>query len=163
MMDPASEARLALVNPQLASKIRLLATLLDDEGIHIRVTQGLRSWNDQQKLYAQGRTTPGKIVTNAAPGHSWHELGMACDVAPFDSSGQPDWNVSHPAWKRIVGLGESLGMYSGDEFAHCPKDDAHFQLTGTFPVSPNDEARSVFLNAGMTSVWVEAGLFDTEG
>src|SRR5208337_72827 len=159
-MDSTSETRLSAVNPQLAAKIHNLAALLADEGIVIRVTQGLRSWNDQQKLYAQGRTTPGKIVTNAPPGYSWHNYSLACDVAPFDSDGQPDWNASHPAWQRIIGLGESLGMVSGSTFVHCP-DNPHLQLTGVFGVSPDDEVRSIFLNAGMTEVWIEAGLFDT--
>src|SRR5208337_5639888 len=111
-MDSTSETRLSAVNPQLAAKIHNLAALLADEGIVIRVTQGIRSWNDQQKLYAQGRTTPGKIVTDAPPGHSWHEFGLACDVAPFDTEGQPEWNEDDPTWgpvwKRIIGLGESL-------------------------------------------------------
>ncbi len=171
VMDPSSETRLSLVNPQLARKIRAEATLLADEGIDIRVTRGLASWNDQQKIWLQGRDQTGKvidplkIVTNAPPGHSWHNFGMAVDVAPFDAQGKPEWKLDDPiwgpVWRRIIALGESLGMYSGDEFVHCPKDDPHFQLTGTFPVSPNDEARSVFLNAGMSCLWIEAGLFDT--
>lgn len=156
-MDPTSESRLVQVNPLLAQKIRALAALLADEGIQLRVTQGLRSWNDQAALYAQGRTVPGKVVTNAPPGYSWHQFGLAVDVVPIDQSGQPDWNANHPSWKRIVALGESLGMVSGSTFVHCP-DNPHFQLTGSFPVSPTEEARQVFQLAGMTAVWVEAGL-----
>ena len=161
-MDPTSEARLQQVCPQLASKVRNLALLLADENIEIRVTQVVRSWNDQQKLYAQGRTTPGTIVTQAPPGHSWHEFGMAVDVAPFDAVGQPQWKVDDPVWgpvwQRIIRLGESLGLFSGDQFVRCSKDDPHFQLTGTFPASPNDEARQIFITAGMSAMWVEAGL-----
>jgi peptidoglycan L-alanyl-D-glutamate endopeptidase CwlK len=156
-MDAVSDSRLAQINPELAGKVRSLAALLADENIIIRVTQGLRSWNEQQALYAQGRTTPGKIVTNAPPGYSWHQFGLAVDVAPFNLEGQPDWNAEDPNWKRIIALGESLGLVSGSTFISCP-DDPHFQLTGSWPVSPTDEVRSVFLNAGMLAVWVEAGL-----
>ena len=154
-MDNLSEARLQLVCPALAAKIRALAIAVTTEPI--RVTQGLRSWADQQKLYDQGRTTPGEIVTQAAPGHSWHEFGLAVDVAPFDAAGQPDWNLQHPIWRTIIRVGESLGLYSGDEFCRL-KDDPHFQLTGTWPVSPNDEVRQMFLEQGMEAVWQQAGL-----
>ena len=154
-MDTVSEARLQLVCPALAAKIQSLALMLQDEGITFRVTQGLRSWNDQDKLYQQGRTLPGKIVTNAPAGHSWHEFGLAVDVVPMDPL--PDWDTTHPVWTRLINVGESLGLYSGSEFTHI-KDEPHFQLTGTFPVSPNDEARQIFKNAGMEAVWQEAGL-----
>lgn len=161
-MDTISGARLQLVCPALSDKIYQLAAMLEDEGIVFRVTQGLRSWNDQDKLYQQGRTTPGPIVTDAPAGYSWHEFGLAVDVSPFDAAGKPEWNETDPVWgpiwRRLISVGESLGMYSGNEFVHCPKDDPHFQLTGTFPVSPNDEARQIFQNAGMEAVWKEAGL-----
>jgi len=154
-MDPRSESRLALVNPQLAEKIRNLAALL--KGSNIRVTQGLRSWGEQEALYAQGRTLPGPKVTNAMPGYSWHNFGLAVDVAPFDAAGQPDWNAADPVWRMIISVGEGMGLYSGDEFLHC-KDEPHFQLTGTFPVSPNDEARELLAHSGMEAVWKAAGL-----
>jgi peptidoglycan L-alanyl-D-glutamate endopeptidase CwlK len=156
-MDPRSESRLALVNSQLAEKVKDLAVLLAAEGIEIRVTQGLRSWGEQEALYAQGRTLPGPIVTNAMPGYSWHNFGLAVDVAPFDAAGQPDWNAADPAWRKIITLGESIGLYSGDEFLHC-KDEPHFQLTGKFPVSPNNQARELLAHLGTDAVWKAAGL-----
>ena len=165
-MDSVSEARLQLVCPALSNKIHLLAAMLEDEGIAFRITQGLRSWNEQQQLWLQGRDAdgnvidPSKIVTKAPPGHSWHEFGLAADVVPMDQvPPQPDWNTTHAVWQRLINVGESLGLFSGSEF-HDIKDTPHFQLTGTFPVSPNDEARQVFQNAGMEAVWVEAGLME---
>jgi peptidoglycan LD-endopeptidase CwlK len=155
-MDSLSEAKLQLVCPALALKIQSLYGLITYEPI--RVTQGFRSWAEQAKLWRQGRGDPGEIVTNAPPGHSWHEFGLAVDVAPFDAEGNPDWNLSHPVWQQIIKSGEALGLYSGDEFVHCSKDDPHFQLTGTFPVSPNDEVRQIFLTQGMKAVWQQAGL-----
>lgn len=163
-MDAVSEARLQLVCPTLAAKIHLLAAMLEDEGIVFRVTQGLRSWNDQQKLWQQGRDSNGnivdltKVVTKAPPGHSWHEYGLAVDVVPMNQTPpQPDWNITHPDWQRLVAVGESLGLFSGTEF-HDIKDTPHFQLTGSFPESPNDEVRQLFMNVGMEAVWTEAGL-----
>jgi hypothetical protein len=160
-VDTLSEVRLEVVCPLFADKIRQVALMIAEEPI--RVTQGLRSWADQEKVWLQGRdangiiVNPKLIVTNAPPGHSWHEFGLAVDVAPFDAAGKPDWNLSHPVWKKIIAAGESLGLYSGDEFC-SRKDDPHFQMTGRFPVSPTDEVRKIFANVGVYGVWVEAGL-----
>lgn len=150
-MDPISEARLLNVHPKLAGRVRQMAEMLEGENITIRVTQGLRTWADQAALYAQGRTTPGKIVTNAQPGHSYHNFGLAIDVAPFDGN-IPDWSVDHPAWKRIVAVGESLGLQSGSEWRTFP-DWPHFQMTGQLPVSPDDAVRAAYETGGIEAVW----------
>ncbi len=157
-MDAKSEARLSLVCPRLADKVRQLASMLVLEGITLRVTQGLRSWADQDALYAKGRTAPGPVVTNAPGGHSYHNFGMAVDVVPMDAEGQPDWNVSHPAWQRIVTVGTSLGVDSGATWRTF-KDWPHLQMTGRFPEgAPDDEARQIFKDAGAMALWAEAGI-----
>jgi peptidoglycan L-alanyl-D-glutamate endopeptidase CwlK len=158
-VDANSEARLSLVWPRLADKIRQLASLLAQEGIELRVTQGLRSWTEQDALYAKGRTTPGAKVTNAPGGHSWHNMGMAVDVVPDDTTitgFQCDWNINHPAWARIVALAATLGLDSGATWRTF-KDWPHLQMTGRFPEgAPNDEARQLMRDAGMEAVWQEA-------
>lgn len=160
-MDPVSESRLQAVNPQLAAKVRQMADTLASEGFNIRVTQGLRSWDEQATLYAQGRTAPGKVVTNAAPGHSYHNFGLAVDVVPLTELG-PDWNTNHPVWQRIVEVGVSLGLTAGAMWRTFP-DEPHFQLTGSLPVSPDDEVRQTFKDGGMAALWQEAGLSEPGG
>lgn len=79
-IDSASRARLRLVYPDLAVKWRRVAE--DFWNIHrraLRVSEGLRTIDWQAKLYAQGRTEPGKIVTHALPGESIHHYGLAID------------------------------------------------------------------------------------
>lgn len=162
-MDPLSESRLSEVHPKLAERVRQMAEILAGENIQIRVTQGFRTWDEQAALWAKGRDTNGKIinlsevVTHAPPGHSWHEYALACDVAPFDS-GIPDWNVTHPAWKRIVQVGKSVGLFSGTHFVHCPADTPHFQMTGQLPVSPDDAVRAAYETGGQDAVWNDSGL-----
>jgi peptidoglycan L-alanyl-D-glutamate endopeptidase CwlK len=51
--------------------------------ITIEVISGLRSWAQQNALYAQGRTKPGRIVTKARAGSSWHNYGLAIDLGLF--------------------------------------------------------------------------------
>lgn len=161
-MNQHSIERLKLVHPQLCDKITKMAEMLKQEGIDFEVVQGLRTWAEQDALYQQGRTTPGKIVTNAPAGSSWHNFGLAVDCCPYDENKdlqQPalDWNPSHPVWQRMISVGESLGLYSGSEFKTF-KDWPHFQLTGSLPVSPNDEVRQTFKEAGIQAVWDSSGL-----
>ena len=155
-MDQISEDRLGEVHPVLAAKIRSMADTLAGEGITIRVTQGLRTWDEQAALYAQGRTIPGKVVTNAEPGSSYHNFGLAVDVVPMTALG-PDWNVDHPAWKRIVEVGQSVGLVSGSLWRTFP-DYPHFQLTGEFPETPSAEVRYVYDQGGVMVVWNATGI-----
>lgn len=154
-MDTISEARLQLVSPELSRIIHKMADMLEVEGIVFRVTQGWRSWAEQDSLYAQGRTAPGEIVTNAKGGESWHNYGCAVDLVPMDQDpARPDWDLGHPVWQRLVQLGEVLGLYSGSEFT-CIKDWPHFQLTGGFPITPNDEAKQIYTQQGAQAFWNE--------
>lgn len=147
-MNVHSEARLSEVMPDLAQRVRQMAEMLEVENIAIEVTQGLRTFAQQNSLYAIGRTLPGKEVTNAEGGYSWHCMGMACDVAPFDD-GIPDWNNQHPAWARIVAVGESLGLVSGISW----RDEPHFQMSGIPVDCPTDEDRALYLSEGIEAVW----------
>jgi peptidoglycan L-alanyl-D-glutamate endopeptidase CwlK len=158
-MDSVSEARLQEVYPELAKKIRTLHDMLELEGIEIRVVQGFRTINQQNALYAQGRTAPGKIVTNCQGGHSYHNYGLAVDCVPsthgpgelFD----PDWNANHVTWKRMSDVGQSLGLVSGAAWRTFP-DAPHFQFTGRFPVgAPDGEARQIAADAGVVALWQE--------
>lgn len=134
-----------------------MAEMLLGESIEIQVTQGLRSWAQQAALYAEGRDANGNVidaravVTNAKPGHSYHCFGLAVDVAPFDQ-GIPDWNANHPVWKRIVSVGESVGLSSGSKWRTFP-DFPHFQMTGQLPVTPDDAVRAAYATGGIDAVW----------
>ena len=156
-MDAISEARLGEVAPFLADKIRQMAEMLVQEGIEIRVVQALRTWAQQDALYAQGRTTPGEIVTNCPGGHSYHNFGLAVDCVPSqfgpDQAYNPDWNSSHPTWQRMEAIGELLGMESGSTWRTFP-DAPHFQINGPFPVgAPDDQVWQLYRDGGMEAVW----------
>lgn len=157
-MDSNSEARLSKVYPILASKIRILAEKLLEEGIEIRVVQGLRTYQEQGDLYAKGRTAPGPKVTDAPPGYSWHNMGVAVDVCPGISGEDPwapDWNAAHPAWKQIWTIGTGLGLVSGALWKGIP-DKPHFQLANIGPVdAPDDELRKIIATGGVQAVWKE--------
>jgi D-alanyl-D-alanine carboxypeptidase len=80
-MDSVTQQRIALMHPKLRDEV---TKLINDANnvlkVHsqVRIVQSLRTFDEQAKLYAQGRTTTGPIVTNAKPGQSLHNYGVAC-------------------------------------------------------------------------------------
>jgi peptidoglycan L-alanyl-D-glutamate endopeptidase CwlK len=161
-MDRVSEAKLGLVNPQLADRIRRMYDILSSEDIIFQVTESLRTWQEQAMLYAQGRTKPGVVVTNAQPGHSWHNFGLAVDLVPLTQfPAKPDWNRDHPVWKRLIAVGQEVGLVEGANFRTFP-DWPHFQLTGHLPISPDEGTRQVFQHTGLVGVWEHAGLIGAD-
>lgn len=70
-------------------------------GITLRVTQGLRTFEEQALIYAQGRTLPGRIVSNAKPGYSFHNWGLAVDVCPI-VKGNLDWRYDFAKLKPFA-------------------------------------------------------------
>lgn len=62
-----------------------------DAGLDVLVTCTYRSNEEQDQLYAQGRTAPGKIVTHAQAGQSLHNHRLAIDFVPM-VNGKPAWD-----------------------------------------------------------------------
>lgn len=97
-------------------------------GIDLLVTSTYRDNESQNALYAQGRTAPGKIVTKAKGGESFHNYRCALDVVPI-INGKPNWNSADPVWAEVGRLGKLAGLeWAGDWKTF--KETAHFQYTG---------------------------------
>lgn len=147
-----NEQRLATLHPIVATRGRTLVDLASHAGFGVLITQGLRTWQEQDKLYAKGRTIPpiGKanIVTNARGGQSWHNFGLAFDVVLLDAIGKADWDMSHPGWKRVAELGKSVGLEWGGDWKGF-KDIPHYQYTGGLSLV---ECRALIAN-GLAAVW----------
>jgi peptidoglycan L-alanyl-D-glutamate endopeptidase CwlK len=97
------------------------------DGYDLIVTCTLRTLEEQASLYAQGRTAPGPIVTNARPGQSAHNYGYAIDVVPV-LHGKAIWDGTHPIWQEIGNFGQSRGLqwYGAPDAPFL--EDPHFQL-----------------------------------
>lgn len=112
------------LHPYVAFLARELKAKCALEGIEIIFTQTLRDIEYQDSLYAQGRTKPGKIVTQARGGYSMHNFGLAFDVVPVDARRQPVWES--PEWPRIGAIGQSIGLEWGGAWKTMI-DRPHFQ------------------------------------
>lgn len=137
-MDARSEAQLATVSPALATKVRAAAGSLAALGTYLLVVSGLRTAAEQDALYAQGRTTPGHIVTNAKAGQSMHNYGLAVDVVPYLSGdgGALNWNVSTPQYQAMVTALKAQDLAWGGDWVHF-KDEDHFQMPSV-PANPSE-------------------------
>jgi peptidoglycan L-alanyl-D-glutamate endopeptidase CwlK len=105
----------------------------------LRFSHVLRSFKEQQKLYEQGRVTPGKIVTTAKAGDSWHNYGFAFDIVLLvdkDSNGSYEsasWNSTvdfdgdgKADWMEVVEIAKALGWTWGGDWTRFV-DRPHFQ------------------------------------
>ena len=114
--------------PAVKARVERFIAAAKAEGIDLLVTSTYRDNESQNALYAQGRTAPGKIVTNAKAGESFHNFRCAVDVVPI-VAGKPRWDVKDEVWQKIGKLGKAQGLeWAGDwkRFKEYP----HFQYTG---------------------------------
>ena len=100
---------------------------MDTAGIDFIVTATLRTHEEQEKLYAQGRTAPGKIVTWTL--NSKHLGGTAFDIVIM-SNGKPDWDISNQGWLKAGQIADSIGLEWGGFWKKSP-DYPHIQLKET--------------------------------
>lgn len=136
------------LDPSIRGKAIMFCERCASQGINILITCTLRDMKEQAALYAQGReeiskvnalravagmapiksVAENRIVTNAKPGESFHNYGLAFDVVPLEA-GKPIWDSGYPVWQTIGKIGKECGLeWAGDwqRFKEFP----HFQYTG---------------------------------
>ena len=121
-----------------------------------RFVEVLRSEARQAELYAQGRSKPGKIVTNAKPGESYHNYGLSVDICLIIDGKEASWDMindfdhdSIADWMEVVRVFKEHGWeWAGDwkRFREAP----HFQCTFGLPIKTLRER-------------VQKGLVDEQG
>ncbi|MBB6054747.1 M15 family metallopeptidase [Tolumonas osonensis] len=123
-VDSRSEKVIATLLPEVQPIARALIQKSVEMGINIKIISGLRTYEEQDALYAQGRTTPGNIVTNARGGHSNHNFGIAFDVGVFEGN---KYLPESTKYKVVGALGMDLGLEWGGNWKSIV-DQPHFQL-----------------------------------
>jgi peptidoglycan LD-endopeptidase CwlK len=106
----------------------------------------IRTLAEQEALYAQGRTKPGKIVTNAKAGWSYHNYGLAVDIVMIhDKDGNGSYETASwdqtidldgdgiSDWQEVVTIFKAHGWAWGGDWKF--KDAPHFEKTFGIPVA----------------------------
>ena len=99
-------------------------------GYNVVITHTYRDQKEQDALYAQGRTTPGNVVTNAKFGDSMHNYKVAIDFAPVKADGSIDW-ADMEAFTAIGKIGEGVGFTWGGRWQSFI-DVPHLQYTAGY-------------------------------
>jgi peptidoglycan L-alanyl-D-glutamate endopeptidase CwlK len=106
MIDERSAKFIATLSPEVRDAF--IAFIVDakelvaQNGLDYKVICGTRTFEEQAALYAKGRTAPGPKVTNAKPGSSMHNFGLAIDCGVF--KGKVYMDGSTPADAKIADL-----------------------------------------------------------
>jgi peptidoglycan L-alanyl-D-glutamate endopeptidase CwlK len=122
--DERSEKAIATLLAEVQPYARALVFKATAVGITIKILSGLRTYAEQDALYAQGRSKPGPIVTNGRGGFSNHNFGIAFDIGVFEG---PKYLGETPKYNAVGALGTDLGLEWGGNWKTI-KDAPHFQL-----------------------------------
>lgn len=128
-----SDRNLYGVHPRIRDHALELVRRSYEKGINVIITSGLRSMTAQARLYGQGRSSyiykgvqygnpKLPVVTQARPGSSIHNYGLAIDYALMTESGQIIWDLGRDVnangvrdWFEVAAIGKSMGfMWGGD-------------------------------------------------
>ena len=152
-----------LLYPPFADLLRDFESRLIAAKLRFYLYMGLRTFEDQDELYSQGRTKPGQIVTNARGGDSLHNYGLAAD---YVLDGQPDkpgiqWSWDTKAdfntdgrsdWMQMGEIAESCSLEWGGRWKRFP-DLPHVQNRYGLTLA---EIKEIYrAGHGIKAVWLE--------
>ena len=135
MKDQITLERIKLIHPKLRNEVLEIYDEISEAlsgSAMCRFSYTLRTFAEQNALYAQGRTKPGKIVTNAKGGLSYHNYGMAIDIVLIINGKEASWNDKKDFdgdgkadWMEIVNIFKQFGWEWGGDWKF--RDAPHFQ------------------------------------
>jgi peptidoglycan L-alanyl-D-glutamate endopeptidase CwlK len=122
------------LHPLVKKKADQLKKKAAEQGIAIRITDGFRTLEEQDKLYQKGRADGSHIVTYAEGGESYHNYGLAVDFALELANGNIIWDItfdgngnSKSDWMEVVKIAKHLGFEWGGDWKSF-KDYPHLQM-----------------------------------
>lgn len=137
--------------PPFEYKLKLLMEEIQKRNLNCQVFHLIRTWEEQDELYSQGRTKPGAKVTNARGGESWHNYGMAADLVFRNAKGVWTWDASLP-WLMMGTAAEQVGLRWGGRWK--TPDLPHVEWKSAIAVQ---EAKKLYLAGGLDAVWDKIG------
>jgi peptidoglycan L-alanyl-D-glutamate endopeptidase CwlK len=142
-MDKVTLDRIQRLHPIIRDEVSVAYKEINEAlsgSVYCRFAYTLRTFKEQDDLYALGRTKAGKIVTNARGGFSYHNFGLALDIVLIrKTTGQALWDIStdfdndrKSDWMEIVTILKSFGFEWGGDWKF--KDYPHFQKTKGYSI-----------------------------
>lgn len=126
---------------ELLAAYKYVNNKLLGKGVRLRFTWTLRTFKEQDDLFAIGRTKKGIRVTDARAGFSYHNYGLAFDICILLDKNldgnfeEVCWDIKHDGdfdgkadWMEVVAYFKSIGWEWGGNFKRI-FDPAHFQKT----------------------------------
>jgi peptidoglycan L-alanyl-D-glutamate endopeptidase CwlK len=143
----------SLLYPPLLVKVQAVLDELLACGVAYWAVEGFRTYDRSRELFAQGRTTPGPIVTRAGPGQSAHNFGLAVDLVRdgyMDRAGlQPDWRPE--SYTPLGPVVAKHGLIWGGDWQF--KDNPHVQWPGFVTAPQLEPIRHAFEAGGLAAAW----------
>ena len=114
-------------HPSLQAAFKELATRCNAQGLTIGLGECFRTVAEQDALYAQGRTEPGSIISNAKGSSysSQHQWGIAFDF--YRNDGKGAYNDSDHFFQQVGEVGKSLELGWGGDWTSIV-DKPHIYL-----------------------------------
>lgn len=132
---------LSLLHPKLREIIPVILGQCEAVGLHVLITDGYRSKAEQDALYAQGRTTPGQIVTQVRYPNSAHNWGVAFDFCRNERG--REYNDADHFFKRVADIAKQHGLEWGGDWIRFV-DKPHLQLPEFMPYNSTAYLRSAY-------------------
>lgn len=124
-------ADVSLLRPKIRALANQLLLECKKHNFNVIISRTFRTQEEQDELYAQGRTTPGNIVTLVTGGFSFHNYGVAFDVRVILS--EEEQYKKEQIYRKVGEIGMALGLEWGGtwtEFLDLP----HFQYTAGYSI-----------------------------
>jgi len=127
-MDQRTKKLVAELIPPAQEVMNRMLEIAYANGLNMQCHSGYRSPEDQDKLYALGRSEAGKIVTNAKGGQSTHNYRLAGDFHFVDKKGDIVWDekLYKKIWTLIKPILEPKGLRWAGNWKKF-KETAHFE------------------------------------
>jgi len=136
-----SSRKIEDLHPKVQAMAKAFLEKCRAEGIDVIITCTYRDAEEQNRLYARGRTVlvengqKVRKVTNAKAGQSFHNHRLAFDCVPL-RGGKPVWGTTgadQMLWMRVGNIGESVGLEWAGRWKTF-REYPHFQYTGGHPI-----------------------------
>lgn len=131
-----------LLHPELQKIIEKFLLECQNQNLPVLITETLRTQAEQDKLYAQGRTAPGNIITNCKGSNyqSGHQWGVAFDFCR-NVKGH-EYDDSDGFFKKVGTIGKSFGLAWGGDWKS--PDKPHLEIAKFMPGNSTSTLKKTF-------------------